>query len=408
MWCVHDYKGKQEMICINNVTLIDGTGVDPQPDCSILIDGERIAWIGLAEDMPDDTPIESWFDGTGQYVIPGLIDAHVHVCWNGRLDVLSLIKEVHRDRLAIEAVSTLATILRTGTTTVRDVGGHDGLDVALRDAVNAGTIPGPRMQISGELICMTGGHAHFIGREADGPDELRKAVREQAKRGVDVIKLMATGGAATPGQDVHASQLSLDELNAAVDEAHRLGCKAAAHAHGVGGIRDAVLAGIDSIEHGSYLCEDSDVADLMAQQGTYLVATLGVGTMPTEGPEAKEAQAMLEPLAPMFEAFKRTIPMALDRGVPLASGTDAGGYKFGHHGFSMQAELEALVDHGLSPMQALSTATRNNAHLMGLANYVGTVEAGKYADLVLLNADPLADIRNARAIDWVMKGGLVL
>jgi imidazolonepropionase-like amidohydrolase len=167
---------------------------------------------------------------------------------------LKLVKENDRDRLALEAVGTLRAILHCGTTTVRDIGGHDYLEMSLRRAVEAGMIEGPRMRCVGKVISMTGGHGYFIAREADGPDEMRKAAREQLKRGADAIKLMATGGAATPGQDVHASQLSVEEMKAAIDEAHKLGKKSAAHAHGVQGIRNAVLAGIDSIEHGIHWC----------------------------------------------------------------------------------------------------------------------------------------------------------
>ncbi len=396
------------MILVHNITLIDGTGAAMQQRQSVVIDGQRIAWRGPADAVDRSRAYEREIDGTGKYLIPGLIDAHIHVCWNGRESVVALVKENDRDRLAIEAVTTLAKLLHWGTTTVRDIGGHDYLEMSLRRAVEAGTIPGPRMKVAGKLICMTGGHAHFIAREADGPDEMRKAAREQLKRGADVIKLMATGGAATPGMDVQASQLSVEEMKAAADEAHKLGKKAAAHAHGVEGIHNCVLAGIDSVEHGSYLCHQPETARLMAERGTWFVATLAVGSPVSGVPLTPLAQDFLRRAAPMKDALKRTIPMVMEMGIPLASGSDAGGNEFGPHGDAMAIELEQLVGHGLSPLEALVTVTRNNARLLGMDKDVGTVEVGKYADLVVLRDNPLSEVGNVRAIEYVLKGGQVV
>ena len=394
------------MILIDNATLIDGTGADPQPRTSMLVDGERIAWIGPVDAVDRGQPIERVVDATGKVVIPGLIDAHVHVCWNGRESVLELVKR-ERDRLILEAVVTLRRILASGTTAVRDVGGQAYMEMSLRWAIEAGHIVGPRMRTSGKIICMTGGHGHFAAREADGPDELRKAAREQIKAGADNIKLMATGGIATPGQDVQAGQLTVEEMAAAVEVAHAMGRTAAAHCHGTRGIKNALLAGMDSIEHGSYL--DEETADLMRERGAALVLTLGVAdpdqadNLPATA--LAEAERIREPLRMLHERLHETIALAREKGVFIGSGSDAGGNPLAPHDFSMARELEALVGYGFSPLEALTIATRNNARILRWEKELGTLEPGKLADFVILGGDPLEDISNVRQVEAVYKGG---
>ncbi|MFQ5857532.1 MAG: amidohydrolase family protein, partial [Anaerolineae bacterium] len=367
------------MILIDNATLIDGTGADARPRTSVLVDGERITWIGPTDAVDRSQPIERTIDATGNYVIPGLIDAHVHVCWNGRESVLELVRR-DRDALLLEAVETLRRILASGTTAVRDIGGQDYIEMSLRRAIEAGHIPGPRMRTSGKLIAMTGGHGHFAAREADGPEELRKAAREQIKAGADTIKLMATGGVATPGQDVQAGQLTVEEMAAAVKAAHAMGRTAAAHCHGTLGIKNALLAGIDSIEHGSYL--DEETADLMLERGAALVLTLGVANPNLEDlpPTARaEAERMREPLHTLRDRVRETVALAQDKGVLIGSGSDAGGNPLAPHDFSMARELEELVDHGFSPLEAITVVSRNNARILRWENDLGTLEPGKLA-----------------------------
>lgn len=392
------------MILIDNATLIDGTGAGPQPHTSMLVDGERIAWIGPADAVDRSRPIEQTVDAAGKFVIPGLIDAHIHVCWNGRESILELIKR-DRDHLILEAVATLRRILASGTTAVRDVGGQDYMEMSLRWAIQAGHIVGPRMRTSGKLICMTGGHGHFAAREADGPDELRKAAREQIKAGADNIKLMATGGVATPGQDVQAGQLTVEEMAAAVEVAHAMGRTAAAHCHGTLGIKNALLAGMDSIEHGSYL--DEETADLMRERGAALVLTLGVADPKMDNlplTALAEAERIKEPLKVLRERMRETVALAREKGVFIGSGSDAGGNPLAPHDFSMARELEELVDHGFSPLEALTVVTRNNARILRWEKELGTLEPGKLADFVILAGDPLADISNVRQVEAVYKG----
>jgi imidazolonepropionase-like amidohydrolase len=310
--------------------------------------------------------------------------------------------------IVLEAVDIVKRILSTGTTTVRDVGGHDYVEMALRQAINSGFIAGPRMRTSGKVIAMTGGHAHFIAREADGPDEVRKAAREQIKAGADTVKLMATGGSATPGQDIHASQLTLEEMAAAVDAAHSVGRTVAAHCHGTGGIKNSILAGLDSIEHCTFL--DEETADMMVEKGIALVMTLGVSYPDLSGNLSPVQLADAERRKPNFEKAqmqsRKLIALAREKGVFLGIGTDAGGNPLAPHRFSMARELELMVEYGIPAHEALTIATRNNARVLRWENDLGTLEAGKFADVLVVNDNPLADISNVRNVAAVYKGGI--
>lgn len=262
------------------------------------------------------------------------------------------------------------------------------------------------MRTSGKVLCMTGGHGYFIARQADGPDEMRKAAREQLRAGADTVKMMATGGAATPGQDVNASQLTVEEMKAAVDAAHALGRTAAAHCHGTGGIKNSILAGMDSIEHCTYL--DEETADMMVQHGTAMVLTQGVAKpdpakiLPSQQAEAKRLEPIFETLS---ERTRQSISLARDKGVFIGCGTDAGGNALAPHDWAMAKELEMLVVNGFTPMEALCIVTRNNARVLRWEKELGTLEAGKFADFVILGANPLGNISNVRKVEAVYKGG---
>ena len=394
---------------LTHVTLFDGTGAEPLADGALEIQNDgRIGWVGKTSDIPVTLRENGQeIDGGGQFLMPGLVDAHAHICWNGEESIFELLE---RDRSAIllEAVALARRTLQQGTTTIRDVGGHEYIEMHLRAAIQTGWIRGPRMKVSGRVISMTGGHAHFIAREADGPAEILKAAREQIKAGADTVKLMATGGSATPGQDIMASQLTQEELAAAVAAAHPMGRTVAAHAHGPGGIKNGTLAGLDSIEHGSYLNEEC--AQLMAERGTQLVVTLGVAN-----PEIH-----LEALTPVQRAdyerrkdgiqssrdrYIQTLQIARAHGVFLACGTDAGGNALAPHRHAMAREVELLVDYGVPALEALTIATRHNAHVLRMERDIGTLETGKWADLLLLKGNPLEEARQLRAVAAVWKGG---
>ena len=392
---------------LHGATLIDGRGGAPLENAAVYVQGERIAWVGSAADLPAAAQDARAVDVSGKWLLPGLIDAHIHICYNGAESVFELL-ERPRDALVLEAVDICQRVLSHGTTTIRDVGGEKYIEMALRAAIQRGFIQGPRMKLSGRVISMTGGHAHFIAREADGPDEMRKAAREQIKAGADLVKLMATGGSATPGQDIHASQLTVEEIAAACEVAHMMGRTVAAHCHGTGGIRNCMLGGVDSIEHGTYL--DEETADMMLERGAELVLTIGVGNPDLESyPLSPVQKADAERRKPMIEQaikqIRQTIALARSKGIFLGCGSDAGGNPLAPHHFSMARELELLVENDVPPLEAISIVTRNNAKVLRWDDEIGTVEAGKYADLLLLDGDPLADIRNARAIHAVYKGG---
>lgn len=390
---------------VTGCTLIDGTGADPVTDAALHVRDGSIVWAGALSALPESARQTRQIDASGKTVIPGIIDAHIHVCWNGRESVLELLKR-DRDSIVLEAVDTVRRVLETGVTAVRDIGGHDYVEMSLRKAINAGHIPGPRMRTSGKVLCMTGGHGYFIAREADGPDEMRRAAREQLKAGADTVKMMATGGAATPGQDVNASQLTVEEMKAAVDAAHAVGRTAAAHCHGTGGIKNSILAGMDSIEHGTYL--DEETAEMMAQRGTALVLTQGVAKPDPAKipPNAREEAKRLEPIFDMLaERTRQAIAIARDKGVFIGCGTDSGGNALAPHDFSMAKEMELLVGNGFSPMEALVIVTRNNARILRWDKEIGTLEAGKLADFVVLGANPLENISNVRAVEAVYKAG---
>lgn len=392
---------------LTGATLIDGNGGEPIANSAVYVKGERIAWVGSAADLPTEAREVEQIDVSGAWLMPGLIDAHIHICYNGSESVFALL-EKHRDELVLEAVDICKRTLSHGVTAIRDVGGEQFIEMSLRNAINRGFIEGPRMKLSGRVISMTGGHAHFIAREADGPDEMRKAAREQIKAGADLVKLMATGGTATPGQDIHASQLTVAEISAVTEVAHMMGRKVAAHCHGTGGIRNCMLGGVDTIEHGTYL--DDETADMMVENGAALVLTLGAGNPDLESyPLSPVQQADAERRKPMIEQgvkqIRQTIALARAKGIFLGIGTDAGGNPLAPHNYSMARELKLLVDNDLTALEAISIGTRNNAEILDMADDIGTVEAGKYADLLLTNADPLVDIRNLRDIAAVVKGG---
>lgn len=392
---------------ITGATLIDGNGGAPLPDAAVHVEGGRIAWVGAAAELPAAAQAAKQIDANGKWLLPGLIDAHIHICYNGEESTFALL-EKPRDALVLEAVEICKRTLQQGVTTIRDVGGEKYIEMSLRDAINRGWIQGPRMKLSGRVISMTGGHAHFIAREADGPDEMRKAAREQIKAGADLVKLMATGGSATPGQDIHASQLTVAEIAAVCEVAHMMGRTVAAHCHGTGGIRNCMLGGVDSIEHGTYL--DDETADMMVERGAALCLTVGVGNPDLESyPLSPVQQADAERRKPMIEQgvqqIRKTIALARSKGVFLGCGTDAGGNPLAPHRFALAREVELIVENDVPPLEAITIATRNNAKILRWDDEIGTVEAGKYADLLLLNSDPLADIRSLRDIAAVYKGG---
>jgi imidazolonepropionase-like amidohydrolase len=295
--------------------------------------------------------------------------------------------------------------LMAGVTSVRDMGGREEIDLVLRDAIRAGQISGPRMLASRQMICMTGGHGWPVGREADGPDEVRKAVREQIKRGADLIKLMATGGVLTPGVEPGAAQLTEEELRAGIEEAHKAGRKTATHAMGTQGILNALHAGIDSIEHGVYL--NDEIVSWMVKEGVPLIPTISaLYHIETRGLEAGIPAYAVEKTRRVKPHHLRSIQMAREAGIKVAAGTDAG-TPFNMHGQNTM-ELKLFVDQGFSPGEAIQAGTRIAAQVLGVDEELGTIEEGKQADLIVVDGNPVEDITlllKAEAIPLIMQGG---
>ncbi|HEU0001062.1 MAG TPA: amidohydrolase family protein [Ktedonobacteraceae bacterium] len=377
-------------LLFRQVTVIDGTGSAPRPNMDVLVSDGRIHALEAHGSLVFDKRQMEVYHLPGMTLLPGLIDCHVHIMMDGGPE--GRVKpEESLGFCLLRAAYHARRTLEAGITTVRDLGGQAHLEFALREAIAAGYCSGPRLVLAGKLLSMTSAGAEaFAGmyREADGVDEVRKAAREQLKAGANVIKVMATGAVMTPGEEPGASQYALDEMRAAAEEAHKVGRKMAAHAHGSAGILTAVQAGADTIEHGSLLCDSPEAIRLMAERGVFLVPTLAAGIM---SQHAQDIPAfMAEKDQRLLEAHHRSVRMALEAGVPIAMGTDAG-VPFVKHGDNA-IELPLMVNAGLTPMQAIVASTSNAARALGLQHEIGTIEVGKRADLLILDGDPLQDI----------------
>src|SRR6266849_4069664 len=377
-------------LLFQDVTVIDGSGREPQANMDVLVTDGRINALQAHCSLSYDEQRTEVYQLRGVTLLPGLIDCHVHIMMDGSPQ--GRVKpEESLGFCLLRAAYHARRTLEAGVTTVRDLGGQAHLEFALREAIAAGYCSGPRLVLAGKLLSMTSAGAEaFRGmyREADGADEVRKAAREQLKAGANVIKVMATGAVMTPGEEPGASQFTFEEMCAAAEEAHKVGRKMAAHAHGSAGILAAVQAGADTIEHGSLLCESPVAIRLMAERGVFLVPTLATSAMTTHGAEIPAFMA--ENDRRLGDAPQRSVRAALKAGIPIALGTDAG-VPFVRHGDNA-IELVLMVEAGLSTMQSIVASTSNAARALGLQDEIGTIEVGKYADLLVVNGDPLADI----------------
>lgn len=379
-------------LLLDNARVVDGLGGVIVPGW-VLIEEGKIAGVGPCDTSPHlqmrAEQAGSVADLAGKTVLPGLIDCHVHLALDASPDPLKTIAGEGTGLSALRIASHARRTLEAGVTTVRDLGARAFATIEVRNAINSGLIPGPRMLCAGHLICMTGGHGWPIGREADGADEVRRAAREQLKAGADVVKLMATGGVLTPGTEPGAAQLTLEELRAGVEEAHKAGRKATAHAQGTEGIRNAVLAGIDSVEHGFFLTDE--IIGMMVERGVYLVPTLAAArAIVQHGKESGIHPSAVDKAMAAQEAHVKSFAKALKAGVKVAMGTDAG-TPFNEHGRNAQ-ELVLLVEHGMSEAEAIQSATSRAAELLGIGDSVGSISVGKVADLLVVKGDPLQDI----------------
>ncbi len=397
-------------LVLTNLTLIDGTGSSPQENCTLVLRGGRVAYIGpeAGWSMPSEE-LHTRLDLHGHYVLPGLIDCHVHLAGDGAPD-----SRLRGDNswATLLMLKHAQNSLAAGVTTVRDVGGRHGLEFSVRQAIQDGMWVGPRMQLAGKLLSITSaGTEYYDGmyREADGVDEVRKAAREQLKAGADVIKVLATGAVLSPGEQPGAVQYGLDELRVAVEEAGKVGKPVAAHAHGIQGIRNAVAAGVRTIEHGTYLHQDERVMEHMAEKGIFLIPTLKAGFDVVYGERPGIPQWIQEKMKEVQEHAIRSVSHALEMGVPIAMGTDAA-TPYNFHGDNTQ-ELHWMAEAGLSPMQIIVASTANAARALGWESWLGTLEVGKVADLLVVPGNPLQDLgmlTDRRNIEMVIKDGQIV
>lgn len=396
-------------------TLIDGTGAPPVRDATVLIDQGRIEAVttgGPGGSRPADAEV---IDASRLTVLPGLIDCHDHLAFHGYELVRRWGLDEPQSTRHLRTARVASQILASGYTAVRDAG---GLDAGFRLAIQEGLTAGPRLVLSLAIISPIGGIGDRISPSGhvssflhdpslppsvtNGIEGVRTTVRTMVRAGADVIKCATTGGASSrAGHGPKDSAFSLEEMKALVDEAHALGRRVMCHAVGGPGLRLAIEAGVDSIEHGCYLDEDPDLIPMMAERGTFFVPTLTVYEYHRESP----APHVRERARALRSHHLESVGRALAAGVTVVAGTDAGGH--GHPNNAL--ELEHLVAAGMTPMQALQAATSRAAECLGLEQEIGTIEKGKWADLVLVDGDPLRDVRvlqDVRRIKQVIKGGV--
>jgi imidazolonepropionase-like amidohydrolase len=383
----------------------------------VVVTGGKISAAGANATIPAGAEVIDLGDAT---LLPGFIDAHTHLTGMYTTDY----KQAAQDGLqktipeqTLDSIANAKVTLMAGFTTVRDVGSHDFIDVGLRNAIRNGKVPGPRMLVSVHAIGATGGHCDetgyrsgVFGQEtgpeqgvANGPDQVRYAVRLAHKYGADIIKTCASGGVLSLADDVDTPQLTQEEMNALIDEAHALKRKVAAHAHGAEAAKRAIRAGVDSIEHGTFL--DDEAMDMMKQRGTYYVPTL----MALQGLSEQMQAGMYIP-APIrakaelaMTSLHKTFQKALAKNIKIGLGTDAAVYPHGRNA----EEFHQMVDLGMKPVDALRAGTSADAELLGLADKIGSLEAGKSADIVAVPGNPLQDIRQTEHVLFVMKEGVV-
>jgi len=375
---------------------------------TIVVVGDTIQSIGPTASTVAQ-PGDAIVDLGSMTVMPGMIDVHTHITMNTEFDpYLELTTTEAKE--AINGVVNARATLMAGFTSIRNVGAGGYTDVDLRDAINAGQVAGPHMLVSGPAIGITGGHCddnllpawyHQVSDGvADGIAAVQQKVRQNIKYGADLIKICATGGVLSKGDDPQASQYTLEEMQAIVADAHRLGRKVAAHAHGAQGILWATEAGVDSIEHGSYI-NDAAIAE-MKKRGTYLVPTLYLEDWMLE--KGKLPAFYHQKMVDVSAVAKQNIKRAMQAGVKIALGTDAAVYPHGLNAHELDVYVNQL---GMSPLTALQTTTVNAADLMGWSAKTGTLEPGKWADIIAIEKNPLDDVRVLQDVKFVMKAGVI-
>lgn len=387
-------------LVVTGARLIDGRGGAPVEDATLVVTDGRVAFAGPRAEAPG-APEVRVVEAGGRTLMSGLIDCHVHLCFDGLAD-FERESELPASRAALKAARNARQALEAGITTVRDLGGIGSASLDVAWAQRHGIVSGPRILTAGEVLTITGGHGHFIGREVDSATELVKAVRALKKAGAEVIKIIATGGVLTPGIGAQRSAFTADEIAAAVTEAHEAGLRVAAHAIGAEGIVAALHGGVDSIEHGCFLTEEA--IKLLLGNPSWLVTTLVAPHQICFGGEGVPEYAVRKS-EEVMGAHRDSVALAAKAGVRFAAGTDAG-TPFNRHG-GLALELRLLHEAGVALERVLAAATGEAAALLGIDD-IGRLDAGAVADFVLLDGDPLTDVRAYERVALVAQGGRVV
>src|SRR6056297_275562 len=383
-----------------NMRLVDVENEEIIEDAVFTVEDDKFNFVGNSEKDVDD--FDEVVNFGGKTVIPGLIDAHIHSLFDASGDPFGSLEAESASMITLKAANFMKKTLEAGIVAIRDMGGVDYLEMGLNEAIKSGLSKGPRMQLSGKLITMTGGHGHQFGREVDSPHEARKAAREQLKNGVDLIKIMATGGVMTEGVQPGAPQLTEEEMRAAIIEAHKAERKTATHAQGVEGIKNALRAGIDSIEHGIFL--DDEAIELMVHNDVFLVPTLAAPYWIIDaGVEKGVPEFAVEKSKAVIESHAKSFQKAREAGVKIAMGTDAG-TPFNKHGKN-KFEIKMMVENGMKSIEAIKAATMGGAELMELTDKLGSISEGKFADMVVVDGKPDQDIEDIYEVAEVYKEG---
>ena len=387
------------------ISLFDGTSAPVRADATVIVESGRISGVGTrADGTPDGATV---IDGSGMMLMPGLIDAHAHVAMIQYLDRFPHpdqgAEPLHHGTTAHFVADNLRRAVRMGVTTIRDVGAYEEVLFEIRQAMRYGAFDGPRLLTCGRIVSATApGGRFFPGmyREADGPDDIRRAVREQLRSGADFVKIMSTGARSVEMENPHPAQVTDAEMAAFVDEAHRQGFRAAAHAEGLGGTEAAILTGCDTIEHGFYLNQRPDLLAHMAEHGQVLVPTLGFLHLVAESGEWTD---LLEEQGEYnVGQASLTLEAARDAGVRIAMGSDAADAERIH------LEIGWMIEHGMGSQEAFVAATSGSARALGIEAEVGTVAPGLLADLVLIGGDPISEpslLGDPSAIRLVFRNG---
>jgi imidazolonepropionase-like amidohydrolase len=385
---------------LKNGSIIDGLNDEVLENAYIKVENGKISEVQQGE--PSETEGFEIIDCTGKHILPGLIDCHVHLVWNGSADPQSVIKNEENDRIALEAYKHAFDTLKLGVTTVRDLGAPDRTVLHVRNVIDSGMLLGPTIIASGAPICMTGGHVYYLGYESDGPDEVRKNTRRVLKEGADLVKVMATGGIYTKGEEPGSVQLTIEELSAAKEEALKKNKKVAAHADGLEGIMNCLEVGIDTIEHGIYA--DRQALEIMKNQGTFLVPTMAVMRQLISSPDIpayalEKAKQVVEPHFSMLQE-------AVQIGVKIATGTDCGSPLTPPRYY--YDELAIMHEAGMPEMEVIKASTNVAAECLGIEDQRGSISPGKFADLLIVDSNPLQDLNSLRGDKLVMKNGVLV